>query len=71
MTMWKEHKHQPVQQATVRYNMKLELSLIAGIMLGFEYVKDEYDDNYLVIDILFARILIGWQSTGLSRLFFV
>lgn len=44
----------------MRYNMKLELSLIAGIMLGFEYVKDEYDDNFLVIDIFFARILIGW-----------
>ncbi len=44
----------------MRFNMNIELSLIAGIMLGFEYVKDERDYNYLVVDIFFARVLIGW-----------
>jgi len=41
--------------------MKLELSLIAGIMLGFEFVTDEDDVNYLVVDFLFIRLLFGWQ----------
>jgi hypothetical protein len=41
--------------------MKLELSLIAGIMLGFEFVTDEDDVNYLVVDLLFIRLLFGWQ----------
>jgi hypothetical protein len=42
--------------------MMIELSLIAGIMLGFEYVQDPEDDaHYLVIDILFVRVLIGFR----------
>jgi hypothetical protein len=41
--------------------MMIELSLIAGIMLGFEFVQDpEEGTNYFVADILFVRILFGW-----------
>jgi len=41
--------------------MRAELSLIAGIMLGFEYVQDpDEGTNYLVVDIFFVRILFGW-----------
>jgi hypothetical protein len=41
--------------------MKMELSLIAGIMLGCEFVQDPEDGtNYFVIDCLFVRVLFGW-----------
>lgn len=40
----------------------IELSLIAGIMLGFEFVQDpEEGTNYFVVDILFVRVLIGFR----------
>lgn len=41
--------------------MSIELNLISGIMLGAEYVFDpEEEVNYLVVDILFVRVLFGW-----------
>lgn len=35
--------------------MTIEMSLITGIMFGFEYVETE--DRHLVIDVAFLRIL--------------
>lgn len=41
----------------------IEMNLIAGLMLGFEYIgAGEVDeDNHVVVDILFARFVITWQ----------
>jgi hypothetical protein len=41
--------------------MTIELSLIAGMMLGFEYVQDpEEGTNFIVVDFFFVRVLFGW-----------
>jgi hypothetical protein len=41
--------------------MTLELSLIAGLMIGAEYVQDpEEGAHFIVVDCLFVRILLGW-----------
>jgi len=47
--------------------MTIELNLITGLMLGFEYVDrsdeeqdDDYDGKYVVIDLLILRILFSW-----------
>ena len=41
--------------------MSIDLNFITGMMLGLEYVQDpEEEVNYLVVDILFVRLLIGW-----------
>lgn len=39
----------------------IDINLISGIMLGLEYVQDPEDGtNYIVVDLLFVRILFGW-----------
>jgi hypothetical protein len=40
--------------------MIVDLNLITGLMLGFEYVdmEDEGEGRHLVLDILFVRVLI-------------
>ena len=39
----------------------IDINLISGIMLGAEYVQDPEDGtNYIVVDLLFVRILFGW-----------
>jgi hypothetical protein len=41
--------------------MTIELSLIAGVMMGIEFVQDPEDGtNFVVVDFLFVRILFGW-----------
>jgi hypothetical protein len=41
--------------------MIIEINLIAGIMLGAEYVQNPEDGtNFIVVDILFVRILFEW-----------
>lgn len=41
--------------------MIIQLHLITGIMLGFEYVDiPDEDDRHLVIDFLFLRVLFTW-----------
>jgi hypothetical protein len=40
--------------------MLIDLNLITGLMLGFEYVdmEDEGEGRHLVFDILFVRVLV-------------
>ena len=39
----------------------IELNFISGIMLGVEYIQDPEDEtHYLVVDLLFVRILFSW-----------
>lgn len=39
----------------------LQVNLLTGLMLGFEYVDlDELDEQHVVIDILFVRIVFSW-----------
>jgi hypothetical protein len=44
--------------------MLVDIMLITGLMLGFEYVgemdEDDGFDHHVVIDILFVRVLIFW-----------
>jgi hypothetical protein len=42
--------------------MDIELNLITGFMLGFEYADftDDGGDKFLVVDILFVRVLFIW-----------
>ena len=42
--------------------MSVELNLITGVMLGFEYADftDDGGDKFVVVDILFVRILFSW-----------
>lgn len=41
--------------------MRIEVSLIAGIMLGCEFIQDPEDGtNFVVVDFLFVRVLFGW-----------
>lgn len=41
--------------------MTIDLALIAGVMLGFEYVNpDETDEQHLVIDLFIVRLLFSW-----------
>lgn len=40
--------------------IEIEPSLIAGVMLGIEYVEDEGWSN-LIIDLLILRIMISWN----------
>jgi hypothetical protein len=34
-------------------------NLIAGLMLGAEYVEDE-DDKFIVLDLFIVRVMIFW-----------
>ena len=42
--------------------MTVDLNLIAGVMMGIEFVQDPEDGtNYFVLDCLFVRVLFGWS----------
>ena len=42
--------------------MEVDVNLITGLMLGFEYAdfRDEGGDQFVVVDILFVRLLFIW-----------
>lgn len=41
--------------------MLIELSLITGVMLGFElYEDDEEDTSHLILDLLIVRLVVTW-----------
>jgi len=41
--------------------MTLQVNLLTGLMLGIEYVDmSELDEQHVVIDILFIRIVFSW-----------
>ena len=42
--------------------MSIELSIIAGLMFGVEYVIDPEEDDvqYVVVDFAFVRLLFSW-----------
>jgi hypothetical protein len=42
--------------------MSIDLNLITGLMLGFEYVDMSHEDGerHLVIDILFVRVVVSF-----------
>lgn len=41
--------------------MTLQVNLLTGLMLGIEYVDlPEMDEQHVVIDILFLRIVFSW-----------
>jgi hypothetical protein len=42
-------------------SISIDLNFITGLMLGFEHVCVE-DSNYIVIDILFVRIVIEIEN---------
>ena len=35
-------------------------NLIAGVMLGFEYVDDKEGGRHIVLDLFIVRILVSW-----------
>jgi len=43
-------------------NMEVDVNLITGLMLGAEYAdfRDEGGDQFVVVDILFVRLLFIW-----------
>jgi len=43
-------------------NMEVDVNFITGLMLGAEYAdfRDEGGDQFVVVDILFVRILFIW-----------
>lgn len=41
--------------------MTLQVNLLTGLMLGIEYVDmPELDEQHVVVDILFIRIVFSW-----------
>ena len=41
--------------------MQVEANLISGMMLGVEYVEDEFLGNCLVLDVFIIRIVFFWN----------
>ena len=43
-------------------NMEVDVNFITGLMLGAEYAdfRDEGGDQFVVVDILFVRMLFIW-----------
>jgi len=63
--MLKVLKPLPALQVTAKskeINMEVDVNFITGLMLGAEYAdfRDEGGDQFVVVDILFVRILFIW-----------